>query len=235
MDKIKFEVCAENINAVKAAIKAGADRVELCRDLALDGLTPDEDTIRRAVALARGSSRRFEVMVLVRPRSGGFIYNHEEKRTMTDSIRTICGLGADGVVTGSLAPDMTVDADWMKEAVELAHSNGLSATFHRAFDHVADPAEALGTLIDIGVDRILTSGGRPDVISGIDELAALNRMADGRISIMPGGGVKSSNISRLHSVVGASEYHGSCRRTSADGNCSTDLQEIKLIVDILNR
>lgn len=72
MDKIKFEVCAENINAVKAAIKAGADRVELCRDLALDGLTPDEDTIRRAVALARGSSRRFEVMVLVRPRSGGY-------------------------------------------------------------------------------------------------------------------------------------------------------------------
>lgn len=234
MSKYKFEVCAENIKAVKAAIEGGADRVELCRDLDADGLTPDEVAIQEAVALAHHSNRHFEVMVLIRPRSGNFIYDDEEKRIMADGIKNVCSLGADGVVIGALTPEMTVDADWIKNAVEIAHEKGLSVTFHRAFDHVADFGEALECLIDIGVDRILTSGGHPDVDSGIDVLAALNRISAGRVSIMPGGGVNSSNISRLRHAIGASEYHGSCCRMAADGNRATDPQEVKRIVNILN-
>lgn len=235
MKKITFEVCAENIDAVRAAIIGGADRVELCRELDLDGLTPHVDTIREAVALAQESSREFGVMVLVRQRDGDFIYNAEEKRIMTDDIKRICHLGVDGIVIGALTPALKVDTQWTKAVTEIAHSQELSVTFHRAFDRAANLYDALECLVDIGVDRILTSGGQPDVVSGIEILTSLNRLAAGRISIMPGGSVRSSNISRLYRNVGASEYHGSCRQRLANGEFATDPEEIKRIIDILNQ
>lgn len=234
MNECKLEVCAENLAAVEAALAGGAHRVELCSNLALDGLTPDDDTISRAVILAREAGRPFDIMVLVRPRPGDFIYTDDEKLAMVESIRHICRLGADGIVIGALKPDMTVDATWIKEAAAIGRAHGLSVTFHRAFDHVADFSDALETLVEIGVDRILTSGGCADVNQGMDNLAALHRLARGRISIMPGGGVTSDNIGRLRRTVGATEFHGSCRKLKCDGLYATDVSEVKRIVDILN-
>jgi len=116
--------------------------------------------IKTAVRLARNAGRHFDVMVLVRCRADGFVYTDEEKTLMKRSVAEIISLGADGVVVGSLNPDGTVDSGWVREIVEMAHASGLSVTFHRAFDHVADFSKALEELVSMGADRVLTAGGR---------------------------------------------------------------------------
>lgn len=233
MNDCQFEVCSSSIDDVVAAIEGGADRVELCRNLEEDGLTPDYGTIRAAVGLARKAGRHFTVMVLVRCRAGGFVYTGEEKAFMKRSVAEIISLGADGVVVGSLNPDGTVDSCWVSEIVEMARASGLSVTFHRAFDHVADFSKALDDLIEIGVDRILTSGGRDGAEKGANTLSRLISRADDRIIVMPGGGVRSSNISYLKRTTGAGEYHSSCRCTSAGGHNGASVEEIRKVAQFL--
>lgn len=233
MEKCLFEVCSANIDDVIAAIEGGADRVELCRNLEEDGLTPDYDTIKKAVESARNAGRRFDVMVLVRCRAGGFVYTDEEKALMKRSVADIIRLGVDGVVVGSLKPDMTVDTEWVGQIVELAHKSDVSVTFHRAFDYVADFGEALDALIGIGVDRILTAGGREGAEKGSEILSQLISRADGRIIVMPGGGVRFSNVSYLRTVTGAREYHSSCRCAPVGGHRGADIAEIRKIAQLL--
>lgn len=234
MKKYRFEVCAACIEDVANAIAGGADRVELCRNLEEDGLTPDYDTITAAVEMARNAGRPFEVMVLVRSRPGDFIYTGEEKALMTRSVADIIDMGADGIVIGSLNSDRTIDAEWVRQIVELAHGRRVSVTFHRAFDTVADFNKALESLILTGADRVLTAGGREGAEKGADTLSQLINQADGRIVVMPGGGVRSSNISYLQKVTGASEYHSSCRSTSDAAHTRASLTEIKKIVQLMS-
>ena len=225
-----LEVCCEGLKDVGVAVEGGADRIELCRDLNLDGLTPDGDTIREAVGMARRAGRPFRVMVLVRSRAGDFVYSAEEKETMRRSVVDILDMGADGVVVGSLNPELTVDTPWVQEIVDLTHSRGCEVTFHRAFDHVSEFSTALRELIDCGVDRVLTSGGPEGAEKGAETLARLVSQSAGRIAVMPGGGVRSSNIAGLLAKTNAEEFHSSCH-TTPDGGA--DPQEIRRIAEIL--
>lgn len=233
MSNSQLEVCSSSIDDVVAAIEGGADRVELCRDLEKDGLTPDYEIIRTTVGLSRNAGRHFDVMVLVRCRPGGFVYTDEEKALMKRSVSEIISLCADGVVVGSLNPDGSVDSVWVREIVKMAHASGLSVTFHRAFDHVADFSKALEALVSAGVDRVLTAGGRDGAEKGADTLSKLISRAGDRIIVMPGGGVRSSNISYLKRTTGAGEYHSSCRYTSAGGHNGANVEEIRKIAQFL--
>lgn len=226
MNKYLFEVCSTSIDDVKAAIACGADRVELCRDLDTGGLTPDYDTIRATVELARKAGRPFSVMVLIRSREGNFIYSEAEKTLMKRSVDEICDLGVDGVVIGALNPDLSIDTVWATQIVELAHAKNCSVTFHRAFDRVTDFDKALDEVIATGADRILTAGGCYGAERGIDTLAQLVRRADGRIIIMPGGGVRSANISHLRDTINATEYHSSCRIDAQQNASPLEVQKI---------
>lgn len=230
--RIKFEVCSDGVEAVREAVAGGAARVELCQALSLDGLTPSAGAIGEAVRLCAGTPA-VEVMVLIRPRDGGFVYTPAEKEEMLADIRQAARLGASGVVVGALTPGGEIDRDWTSRAAGLARSLGLSVTFHRAFDRLADPFEALDFLASEGVDRILTSGQAPSALEGAERLAELVRHARGRISIMPGAGVSAKNIERLYELTGAVEFHGSSRRPDAEGVLRTDRREVAEIVEKL--
>lgn len=192
--------------SVRAAREAGAYRVELCRDLPLDGLTPDEVAISEAVA--EGGPR---VNVLIRPVDGGFVYDSSMFGIMLRQISSVASLGASGVVIGALTPEGDIDTHSCAPLVELAKASGLTVTFHRAFDRCADPRQGLRDIIAMGCDRVLTSGQAPTALDGIPLLRALNEEYGDRIIIMPGGGVNLSNARTILDETGCREIHGSCR------------------------
>lgn len=229
-----FELCSPDLDAVAKAIAGGADRVELCRDLDTGGLTPDNNTILQAVEMARNAGRPFDVMVLIRQRPGDFVYSEAEKLQMMQSIAEISKLGVNGLVIGSLNPDGTIDSEWTKQATDAIHACGLSVTFHRAFDRVRDFSEALDTLLEIGVDRVLASGPGNCVDTGMETLAMLTRRSEGRLTMLPGGGVRSSNIIKLHQVIGTTEFHSSCRCKMPSGVYETDIAEVERIAKLIH-
>jgi copper homeostasis protein len=204
---LTLEFCAENLVGVEDALRAGASRVELCDDLSVGGVTPTGDVAARAVALAHGLGAT--AMVMVRPRKGDFDYEGSELSAMERTIALAGDLGADGVVFGCVR-DRRLD----EAATErLAHAaSGLDMTFHMAFDEISPERQdrALGWLADAGFSRVLTHGGdlaRP-IDSCLPHLEGLSRVAAGRISVMPGGGVTWENVDRVCEAVGATEAHG---------------------------
>jgi copper homeostasis protein len=197
---LTFEVCVDSAEAAAAAQEGGAHRVELCSDLLEGGLTPSHGTMR--VARAR---LRIGIMAMVRPRGGDFCYSDIEFAVMREDLLAARELGADGVVFGLLNPDGTIDRDRTAELIALARP--LPVTFHRAFDVSRDPFEALDTLIDLGVDRVLTSGQEPSVLEGLDLIAALVARAAGRVIVMPGGGITERTMARIAATSGARELH----------------------------
>ncbi|HEY8998330.1 MAG TPA: copper homeostasis protein CutC [Edaphobacter sp.] len=203
--KIIFELCAETIAACISACDGGADRIELCSALSEDGLTPSHGFIRAAVALSN-----LPVHVLIRPRSGNFVYSNEEFKLMRDDILHARELGAAGVVIGLLNSDATVDVARTHELVELA--SPLEVTFHRAFDSTLVLEAALEDVISTGSHRLLTSGGQPDVLQGATSLRRLNEIAAGRIAIAAGGGLRLENARDVVLKAGVQQVHGSLRR-----------------------
>lgn len=201
-----LEVCCGNIASVKAAKEAGAYRVELCRDLPLDGLTPDEAMIQEAVS-AEGP----RVNVLIRPLDGAFVYDRSMFDIMLRQISSAASLGVSGVVIGALTPLGHIDTRACAPLVELAKTTGMTVTFHRAFDRCADPRQGLRDIIAMGCDRVLTSGQAPTAFEGIPLLKTLNKEYGDRIIIMPGGGVNLSNARTILDETGCREIHGSCR------------------------
>lgn len=210
------EVCCPTIEAVSKAVAAGADRIELCERLEVGGVTPSEQLIKDALAVA-GS---VPVNVLVRPREGNFVYSEEEAGEMLDSIALCKAIGTgraadgrkaelrvNGVVIGALLPDGSVDMALMRRLVAAARP--LSITFLRAFDECRDPFEALEDIISLGIDRLLTSGHCTDAWEGRFILRELVERADGRIVIMPGCGITPANLPELAAITGATEFHGS--------------------------
>ena len=196
-----IEVCAESYEYAVKAEKAGADRIELCKDLHLDGLTPDYETAKRTI-----DSLNIPVFILIRPREGDFIYSDEEFELMKQDILKFKEMGYKGIVSGVLNDDNSIDIKRTKELVEL--SKPLEFTFHRAFDVVNDPIEEIENLIKIGVNRILTSGQKEKAIEGLDLLKKLNKISSNRIVIMPGSGISPLIIEKFKSF---SEIHGSFR------------------------
>jgi copper homeostasis protein len=208
----KLEVCCGDLQSVRAAIEGGAHRVELCEALELDGLTPSEAMMESAIGMG------IPVQVLIRVREGDFVYNKDEICKMRNDIRLARKLGAAGVVIGALMPDGSIDEEAIRCMMDEAE--GLSVTFHRAFDVCHEPEEALEKIISLGCHRLLTSGQATTAEQGIPMLKKLVEQADGRIIIMPGAGVNPQNASRILEETGALEIHGSLRR---NGHTSAEL------------
>jgi copper homeostasis protein len=198
--RVQVEICVECIESAIAAESGGADRVELCDNLTLGGTTPSAGTIAQ-------SCRRLSipVHVLIRPRAGDFIYSEPEIAVMRHDIEVAKNLGAAGVVVGVLTPDAAVDRELTATLVALARP--LHITFHKAFDQTYEPMEALDILIGLGVERVLTSGGRPTALEGIDGLANLVDHAGDQIAVMAGGGLSTSSLESVIRKTRVSEVH----------------------------
>ncbi len=199
-----FEICANSVDSCVAAQKGGAQRVELCAGMPEGGTTPSYGTIKWA-----RKSIDIRLHVIIRPRGGDFLYTPLELDMMEEDIRIAKDLGADGVVFGCLLPDGQLDLPAMSRLKKAA--GNLSVTCHRAFDYVKNPSEALEQLIDLGVDRVLTSGQQPTALQGASLLGELVRQAKKRIIIMPGCGVNAGNIRELADITHAEEFHFSAR------------------------
>ena len=196
-----LEVCCGNLESVHAAVRGGAQRIELCRSLELDGLTPTWEDLREA----RRLYPQLTIHVLIRPRAGDFCYSAAEVQQMVRDIETALQLGADGIVIGCLTPAGAVDVPAMRELMRVARN----VTFHRAFDVCRWPFEALEEIIGLGCRRILTSGQAPSVAKGTDLIRELRLRADGRILLLPGCGVTPANARYVLELTGCSEIHAS--------------------------
>ena len=199
------EVCANGVESCIAAQEGGADRVELCAGIPEGGTTPSYGEIK----VARRVLTTTRLHVIIRPRGGDFLYSDLDVERMAADIAVCRELGVAGVVFGCLNADGTIDVEKTRDL--MACATGMSTTCHRAFDRAADPEKALETLLDLGFDRILTSGQQPKAIEGVELLAQLNRQAAGRVIIMAGSGVTEQNIRELHELTGLHEFHFSAR------------------------
>lgn len=198
--KILIEICVDSIESAFTAQKGGADRIELCSALNAGGLTPSKGMIEYAV-----SHLKIPVFVLIRPRSGDFLYSSAEYNVIKADIFTAKVAGAAGIVIGMLNSDGTVDTCRMKEVMEMC--SPMKVTFHRAFDMVKDQFSALEQIIDLGCDRILTSGGSLHATIGSPVISELVQKAGERIIIMPGSGINEKNFAELVEATGCREYH----------------------------
>ena len=201
---ILIEAAVESLDAACAAAQGGADRIELCTDLAHGGTTPDVQLIRDALA-----QLTIPVFVLVRPRAGDFVYSVAEHGAILEQIAAAKQAGAAGVVTGALRAQQ--DIDEVRTAELISTARPLPVTFHRAFDECRHLPAALEMLIELGVNRVLTSGGAKTAAEGVEEIRELVRQANGRIQILPGGGVDQENVARIVQRTGVSEVHFSVR------------------------
>lgn len=198
------EICAGSLNSAIAASEGGAQRIELCDNLYEGGTTP-------SYAYLKIARERIPILlhVLIRPRGGDFCYNDVEFDMMKEDIKLCKELSMDGVVIGLLLPDGTIDKKRTDELTELARP--MSVTFHRAFDMTPDPMLALSTLKAIGVDRILTSGQKINVIEGKELVKNLIAEAGDDVIILPGAGLNIDNIEDFARYTNSSEYHTTCR------------------------
>lgn len=210
-NKSKIEICANSVESAVKAQQAGAYRVELCAGIPEGGTTPSFGEIR----MARQLLNQTKLHVIIRPRGGDFLYSPLEQEIMLHDIKVSRQLGADGVVFGCLTAEGNVDMQLMKKLMNAV--GDMSVTFHRAFDMCRNPKEALENLIELGIDRILTSGQEATAEKGIPLLKELVAQADGRIIIMPGCGVNAGNIRKIAEETGASEFHFSGRSTVESG------------------
>lgn len=195
-----LESCVTSLEAAIAAERGGAGRVELCVDLEADGTSPPIELVRATV-----TALRIPVMVLIRPRAGDFVYTTSEAGEMVREVAEAKAAGVSGIVVGALTPGGEVDRAVMQRFIEVARP--LPLTFHRAFDRVADQLTALDALIQLGVARVLTSGGRATAAEGVERLGELVARGRGRIGIVAGGGIRAGNAAAIVRATGVTELH----------------------------
>ena len=202
--KYIIEIATSDYSTTQAAVAGGADRIELCANLFEGGTTASYGTIMAC-------RQDFDVLLypIIRPRGGDFLYTDEEFSVMLQDVQMCKKAGCDGIVTGILLADGSIDVKRTAQLVAAAYPLGV--TFHRAFDRCIDSHKAVAQLIEIGCERILTSGQQPKAIDAMPLIAALNELASGRIIIMPGSGVNKNNIKQLAEVTGCAEFHASLR------------------------
>ncbi|MHA7135388.1 copper homeostasis protein CutC [Oerskovia turbata] len=215
--EVALEIAVQDTDGVRVAAQVGAVRVELCAALgATGGLTPSIGLVEAAVeaaAEAVGGGAPVGVHPLIRPRPGGFVFSAAELDTQVRDVRAAVAAGASGVVIGALTADGLVDTDAVRSLVAAA--DGREVTFHRAIDVVQDVTAALDLLADLGVTRVLTSGGAPSSIDGVERLRAMSLHSAGRVQIQAGGGVRSQDIGPLVEA-GVDAVHLSAKRTLSD-------------------
>jgi copper homeostasis protein len=199
---VLLEVCVDSPQGLAAAIAGGAGRIELCSALELGGLTPVAGLIKAAAAAP------IPVYAMIRPHAGPFLFDEADEEAMMADIDAVRAFGLAGVVIGANRLDGSLDVPLISRL--MAHADGLGSTLHRAFDLVPDADAALEQAIELGCERILTSGCVPKAIDGLETLGRLSRKAAGRISIMPGSGVRPGNVAEILRATGASEVHASC-------------------------
>jgi len=199
-----IEIATSDFETTKAATTGGADRIELCANLGEGGTTPSYGTVYQC-------REAFDVLLypIIRPRGGDFLYGIDEYEILLHDVKLFKQLGCDGVVIGLLNSDGTIDLKRTGALIDIAYPMGV--TFHRAFDRCREPFEAMEQLIQVGCERILTSGQKPVAPEGIELIKQLNQKADHRITIMPGSGVRKENIKMLAEVTGCTEFHSSVR------------------------
>ena len=198
--RFTLEISVETLEAALAAERGGADRIELCRNLSIGGVTPGADILRAVRAQVR-----IPIFSMIRPRAGDFVYSTAEFAEMKRSIIGAKESGMDGVVLGILTKDHRVDVRRTQELVEFAKP--LPVTYHRAFDESADLHRALEDVIQSGAKRILTSGGAKSALEGAAMLTELIEAAGDRIVIVPGAGISARNIDQVAQQTGAREFH----------------------------
>ena len=194
-----IEICATTINSVINANRAGADRIELCSNYSVGGLTPTIKFIKKALNISE-----IPINVLVRSRPGNFTYNTIEIDKMKKDILSIMELGVNGFVVGSINSNGVIDNEFMNWVRD--HTDQLDLTFHRAFDYLDNQNDCVDTLVKIGFSRILCSGNENDAIEGMENLISLNKYSNDRIVIMPGGGVNKENCLEFKNA-GFKEIH----------------------------
>ncbi len=202
--KYIIEIATSDFSTTRSAVVGGADRIELCANLAEGGTTP-------SFAMIKKCREAFPVALfpIIRPRGGDFLFTKDEFDIMLQDVLVCKQLGCDGVVIGLLNMDGSIDVVRTEQLVEAAYP--MSVTFHRAFDRCKEPFTALEQLIELGCERILSSGQQPNVTDGVEQVAELNKKAGGRIIIMPGSGVRKENIKMLAEKTGCVEFHSSLR------------------------
>ena len=229
-----LEICANSYQSAVNAEIAGAHRIELCSEISVGGTTPSYGLLKKVT-----HSLSIPVQVLIRPRSGDFHYSNEEFDIMKENILQCKELGCAGIVTGVLHEDNTIDIKRTSELIEL--SKPMSFTFHRAFDVVSKPKEALLQLLNLGVDRLLTSGQQEKAEDGIDLLSELQKMAQNKLIILPGSGINPLNSS-LFKTAGFTEIHSSASKIISRNTHSyfgktpqtvSDVDTIKNILDTI--
>ncbi|MBC2850405.1 copper homeostasis protein CutC [Cetobacterium sp. 8H] len=195
-----LEACVESFSEAVTAMKNGANRIELCENLSVGGTTPSYGTIKKSRELAA------PCFVMIRPRGGDFCYSQDEIEIMKSDILMCKELGVLGVVFGVLTRENKIDYPLLKELVDLAKP--MSITFHKAIDEVINPLEDIDQLIDVGIDRILTSGKQLKAFEGKDLLNQMIKKADNKIKILVCGGVTKENLNDIQTLIPNKEYHG---------------------------
>ena len=218
---VLLEICVDTLAGVDAAVEHGGQRIELCGALGCGGVTPSPGLMARA-----RRATDLPIAVLVRPRSGSFTFDALEVEQMLADVEAVVAGGFDGVVVGALGPDGRLERQVLARLRETAA--GLPVVCHRAFDQVPDPEEALETLVDLGFDRVLTSGGAATAMAGMGSLRALVQQAAGRIEILAGGGVRRENASELVRGTGVDQVHSAARR-----GAGTDPEEIAALAQVI--
>jgi copper homeostasis protein len=196
---ITLEVCVDDLGGIFAAAKGGADRIELCSALGLGGLTPSAGLIKIA------SEIPLPVMAMIRPRAGDFVWTRDERAALVAEIHAVRDAGLTGVVIGASLPNGELDGETLQELMQAAI--GLDVTLHRAIDLTPDVNAALQICRDLGIKRVLSSGGAKTAMAGLERLV---QMATHTISVMPGGGVSAENVADLAARLPLTEVHASC-------------------------
>lgn len=213
----KLEVCCGSYEDAMNAYNGGAKRIELNSALALGGLTPSAaslDLIKKNTDL--------EVICMVRPRGAGFVYDSMQSEQMIEEAEELLEHGADGIAFGFLDPDGTINNMRTREMVSIIHSYGKTAVFHRAFDVCKDPDETIHMLIELGVDRVLTSGMKSTVSEGIQLIKELQNKYGDKIEILAGSGINETNVQDIIHYTGINQVHSSCKNWAADVTTAND-------------
>ncbi|QEO56542.1 copper homeostasis protein CutC [Francisella marina] len=230
-----LEICIDNYQSILNAQKAGADRLELCSALGVEGLTPSPSLVKFAKENFIGS-----LQAMVRHRAGDFYYDKIDQQIMLDDLKTMLELNIDGIVIGALTKENKVDKEFLKPFIELTKKAGKELTFHRAIDLTTDIYTATQEVIELGFDRILTSGAKPNVIQGLKIIKTLQEKFGSQIQIMPGGGINSNNLKEILETTKVTNIHCSAsKKILRDTKCTafpSSALEIKVSqVDEMNK
>ena len=230
INNTKIEICIGNVEDAIIASKYPIDRIELNSALELGGLTPSLETLK---AVKAGCTT--PVCSMVRPRGGDFIYNELEFETMLKDAENLMKAGSDGIVFGFTNKDRTIDVEKTRKMVELIHSYNREAVFHKAFDVIESQEEGIKILIDLKVDRILTSGkaAYDNILEGCSRINDLNKRYGDKIQLLPGGGVRVHNIKDVVNTCKTHQVHMTSKKQHEGGYLMLDTEQLEQLLDQL--